>query len=157
MTSRGARSATLLTLWVAAAVGALLVGLTAVGSIGSGLTGAGQGRPLSAAEIDARLSATAPSVAAPAPPTPTANPTPAAPPASGQAVVVSAQEGGTLVARCEAGVPVVVSVSPAQGFAMRNEQHDDGPRVEFESAETRVRVQLSCVDGRPTGAVDRHG
>lgn len=155
MTARGARSATLLALWVAAAVGALLVGLTAVGSIGSGLTGAGQGQPLSAAEIDARLTATAPSAAA-APPTPAPTPTPPAA-ASGQAVVVSAQEGGTLVARCEAGVPVVVSVSPAQGFAMRNEQHDGGPRVEFESGDTRVRVQLSCVDGRPTGVVDRHG
>jgi hypothetical protein len=155
--ARGARSATLLALWVVAAVGALLVGLTAVGSIGSGLAGAGLRQPLSAAEIDARLSATAPSVAAPASPAPTATPAPAVPPASGQAVVVSAQEGGTLVARCAAGVPVVVSVSPAQGFAMRNEQHDGGPRVEFESAETRIRVRLSCVDGRPTGVVDRHG
>jgi hypothetical protein len=157
-----ARSAALVVVWLAAAVGALVVGLTAVGAIGSGITGEGL-RPLTPAEVDARLAAL-PSTAPGSPgPAPSSSAPPATPP--GRAVVVSGAPGGTVVARCDATTPRVVSASPAQGFDVEDSGHDDGHhgddagRVRFESDDVRVEVRLSCVEGTPVGdvRVERHG
>src|SRR5690349_24346097 len=88
--------------WVVAVGAALVVGLTAVGAIGSGLLGAGQ-EPLSPAQVDAALSATdTPPPAAPAPDAPT--------PAATTPDVITTP-GGTVLARCAAGAPEVVSAS----------------------------------------------
>ncbi|WP_103382607.1 hypothetical protein [Pseudonocardia dioxanivorans] len=147
-----ARSAALVVVWLGAAVGALVVGLTAVGAIGSGITGEGL-RPLTPAEVDTRLAALPPSAP------------PSAPPSSsplGRAAVVAGAPGGTVVARCDATTPRVVSASPAQGFEVDDAGDDSGDhpgRVRFESDDTRVEVRLSCVDGAPAGEVrvERHG
>ncbi|TCK20126.1 hypothetical protein [Pseudonocardia endophytica] len=134
-----ARTGVLIALWLAAAAGAMLLGLSAVGSIGSGLTGGGSTQPLSAEDVDARLA-----VAAPPPPARPAGSTGA------QTAVVPAGPAGTVLARCSGGAPSVVSVNPAQGFEASGDD-DGGARVKLESEEVEVRVTLRCEGGRPTG------
>ena len=130
--------------WAAAVGAALVVGLTAVGAIGAGLLGPGQ-QPLTPAEVDARLASAEP--AAPAPGTPTA----AAPQVGSPEVIATA--GGTVLARCTGARAEVVSATPAQGFRVQTEDEDGGPRVRFRAGQTRIEVNLTCVDGRPVAAV----
>lgn len=134
-------------MWVVVAAGALVVGLTAVGAVGSGITGEGL-RPLTSAEIDTRLAAQ-PATSAPQPPVSSA------PPAiESQAVVVSGAPGGTVVVRCEGSTPRIVSASPAQGFELKDSGSDDGrPRVRFEGDDIEVDVRLTCTNGTPVGDV----
>lgn len=143
---RPARTGVLIALWLAAAAGAMLLGLSAVGSIGSGLTGGGSTQPLSAADVDARL-------AAAAPPGPPARPTGTA---GAHAAVVPAGPAGTVLARCSGATPSVVSVNPAQGFEASGDD-DSGATVKLEGDDVEVRVTLRCENGRPTGTptVDR--
>ncbi len=180
------RLLTALLAWAIAVVGATAIGLTAVGAIGAGIVGTPQ-RPLSAGEVESLLTATptpAPALAPPAattpgapppqateaPPALTPSPTPSAltttrPPARpapaprpepGPAQVI-ASPGGTVVARCDAGVPVVVSTAPAQGFRVKDEGGEDGGRVRFEADESEVEVRLSCRDGRPVAEIRADG
>lgn len=140
MTRRPARTGVLIALWLAAAAGAMLLGLSAVGSIGSGLTGGGSSGALSAEDVDARLAA----APAPAPPRPSAAP-------GAQTVVVPAGPAGTVLARCSGSRPSVVSVNPAQGYEASGDD-DAGPAsVKLESEESEVLVTLRCEGGRPTG------
>jgi hypothetical protein len=136
-----ARIGVLIALWLAAAVGAMLLGLSAVGSIGSGLTGGGSVQPLSAEDVDARLAVAAP-------------PAPARPAGTGgaQTGVVPAGPAGTVLARCSGSTPSVVSVNPAQGFEASGDD-DGGAGVKLESEDVKVRVALRCENGRPAGTV----
>jgi len=148
--------------WAAALGAALVVGLTAVGAIGAGLLGAEQ-QPLTPAEVDARLAsaepvAPAPQIAAPA----AAAPEVAAPEVAAPEVVapevaapeVIATAGGTVLARCTAVVPQVVSATPAQGFRVQTEDDDGGPRVRFRDGGTRIEVNLRCAGGRPVAEIE---
>ena len=138
--------------WAAALGAALAVGLTAVGAIGAGLLGAEQ-QPLTPAEVDARLASAEP--VAPAPQT--AAPEAVVPEAVVPEVVapeVIATAGGTVLARCTADVPEVVSATPAQGFRVQTEDDDGGPRVRFRDGGTRIEVNLRCVDGRPVAGIE---
>ncbi|GAA1386640.1 hypothetical protein GCM10009613_20920 [Pseudonocardia kongjuensis] len=152
-------------LWIAAAAGALLLGLTAVGAIGSGLAGGSTVQPLAAEEVRAELdrhggpaTGAAPGAvpgdpgAAPVPGQGAA-PAPAAP-APEPVGVVPAGQAGTILVRCEGGTPYVVSVNPAQGFE-REDDDDLAPnQVEFDGEDADVRVTLSCADGTPAGRVE---
>ena len=133
--------------WAAALGAALAVGLTAVGAIGAGLLGAEQ-QPLTPAEVDARLASAEP--VAPAPQT--AAPEVLAPEVVAPEVIATA--GGTVLARCTADVPEVVSATPAQGFRVQTEDDDGGPRVRFRDGGTRIEVNLRCVDGRPVAGIE---
>jgi hypothetical protein len=153
-TSRRARTALVAIAWAAVVVVATLVGMSAVGAIGSGIVGGGQ-RPLTSDQVDESLAAARarepaePAAPSPAPPSPAAAPTSAAP--AGTTDVVGSP-GGTIVARCTAGAVEVVSASPAQGFRLDDEQEHS--RVRFESEETDVEVRLSCQNVRPVGVVE---
>ncbi|ANY07215.1 hypothetical protein [Pseudonocardia sp. HH130630-07] len=142
-----------LALWLAAAAGALLLGMTAVGTIGSDLGGGGETEPLAATEIEARLARHA------AAPGPTPQPAPPPPPAPPSArpdpapVVVPAGPAGTVLARCDGDTPEVVSVNPAQGFE-RDDDDVPGPgTVGLDGDDVDVVVTLSCANGVPTGQV----
>ncbi|RZT88608.1 hypothetical protein EV383_5552 [Pseudonocardia sediminis] len=141
MSRRSARTGVLLALWVAAAAGALLLGLSAVGSISSGLTGGASSPPLSSGEIEARLA-----LAAPAPPS-----APPAAPQQGTPGVVPAGPAGTVLVRCVDGVPSVVSVNPAQGYEAGDD--DRGRTVKLEGDDIDVSVALRCDGARPAGTV----
>jgi hypothetical protein len=118
----------------------MLLGLSAVGSIGSGLTGGGSTQPLSAEDVDARLAVAAP----PAPARPAGT--------TGTTGVVAAGPAGTVLVRCSGAEPQVVSVNPAQGFEASGSD-DGGTRVKLESQDVKVEVALRCEGGRPTGTV----
>jgi len=133
--------------WAAALGAALAVGLTAVGAIGAGLLGAEQ-QPLTPAEVDARLASAEPGAPAPQ----TAAPEVLAPEMVAPEVIATA--GGTVLARCTADVPEVVSATPAQGFRVQTEDDDGGPRVRFRDGGTRIEVNLRCVDGRPVAGIE---
>jgi len=142
--------------WAAALGAALVVGLTAVGAIGAGLLGAEQ-QPLTPAEVDARLASAEPVAPAPQTAAPEAVVPEAVVPEGVVPEVVApeviATAGGTVLARCTADVPQVVSATPAQGFRVQTEDDDGGPRVRFRAGRTRIEVNLTCADGRPVAAV----
>lgn len=138
--------------WAAALGAALVVGLTAVGAIGAGLLGAEQ-QPLTPAEVDARLASAEPVAPAPQTAAPeVAAPEVAAPEAVAPEVIATA--GGTVLARCTADVPEVVSATPAQGFRVQTEDDDGGPRVRFRDGGTRIEVNLRCAGGRPVAEIE---
>ena len=116
--------------WLAAVATALVVGLSAVGAIGTGLLGPSQ-QPLTPAEVDARLAATDPADPTPLDPTP-ADPTPEEAATTPQVIATA---GGTVLARCTAGRPEVVSAVPAQGFRVQTEDDDGGRGLYFDSPE----------------------
>ncbi|SFM59254.1 hypothetical protein SAMN05216207_1001235 [Pseudonocardia ammonioxydans] len=154
---RTTRTGLLAGLWVAAAAGALLLGLTAVGQIGSGLAGGDPVPPMAAEEVEASLArhaadpAQAPAAPSPAPQSPASQPAPAAEPSP--TGVVPAGRAGSVLARCEGDVPRVVSVNPAQGFE-REDDDDLAPgQVLLDGDDLDVRVTLSCANGTPSGEV----
>jgi len=140
---RRARLVTATVAWVLAVLAATAVGLTAVGAIGAGIVGTGQ-RPLTPQEVEARLLAA--SAARPAPIADRTAPVPAAASTPAEAL---AGRGGTVLARCSGGTVEVVSVTPAQGFRVHDQDSDDRDKVELESEEIAYDVRLSCVGGRP--------
>jgi hypothetical protein len=132
--------------WAATVLVATLVGMSAVGAIGSGILGAGQ-EPLTAAEVDQALASARSAV----PPTASAQtPAPVPTDPAGMTEVIPSP-GGTVVARCMDGAVEVVSASPAQGYRLDEQEY---ARVQFESEETDVDVELRCRDGRPVGVVE---
>src|SRR5689334_12198384 len=97
--------------WLAAAVLAVLVGLVAISVIGDGLTGS-SGRPLAESEVARQLAELPEPSSAPSP-SPT---TPATenPPAARNSTFRTS--GGTVVVRCVAGSPEIVTMSPGRGY-----------------------------------------
>jgi hypothetical protein len=161
--------------WLLAAATATLVGVVAVGAIGSGIVPPSGGL-LSPSEVSARLAetpgsaapnptTTAAGPAAPTPstpsrtthtpgvPTPTSTPVPTSVAAATPRVLGS--PGGTVLARCGPAVEVVSAI-PAQGYDLKDiEPHEGRWRVRFETGRTRVEVLVSCVDGQPRASVGR--
>ncbi|MFP5069522.1 hypothetical protein ACLFMI_07630 [Pseudonocardia nantongensis] len=154
--SRTTRTGILAGLWIAAAAGALLLGLTAVSSIGSGLSGGSPVQPLAAEDVEARLAApeTAPRPGGTQPgKSQPAAAQPAGPQQAEQSppAVVPAGPAGTVLVRCAGGTPTVVSVNPAQGFEVED---DAGPnQVYLDGDDVDVRVTLRCDGPTPAGDV----
>jgi hypothetical protein len=140
--------------WLAAAVLAVLVGVVAISVIGDGITSPIT-RPLSQSEVERELaeatqvpSESPPTSLPPTPPSPTA-PSPTAS-ASASAPRSFSTSGGRVVARCVAGEAVIVSMSPAQGFAVHD--GEGGAEGEFRGISDdhdRVKVDVSCRAGTP--------
>ncbi|MBC3195047.1 hypothetical protein H7X46_28740 [Pseudonocardia sp. C8] len=156
--TRTTRTGLVAGLWVAAAAGALLLGLTAVGQIGSGLSGGDPVRPLAAEEVEAALARHAAAQhRQPAPQPPATQPPAARPAPQAQARVVPAGPAGTVLVRCEGGTPRVVSVNPAQGFEREDDEDVAAGQVAFDGDDLDVRVALSCTNGVPAGRVSTLG
>lgn len=156
--------------WLGAAVLATVLGVAAVGVIGAGLTSS-DARPRTEAEVADLLAAASPSASTGTGAAPSASPgdgpspgTGAGPSASRATVDPATPAGvrktfptpgGTVTARCAGGLIQVVSMSPAQGYAV----HDGVDRelrgeVEAEFRGTaddhdRVEARLRCVSGVP--------
>ena len=158
---RTTRTGLLAGLWVAAAAGALLLGLTAVGQIGSGLAGGDPVPPMAADEVEASLARHAAGPAQAPAPAPQSSASQPAPPASAAGPsptgVVPAGRAGSVLVRCEGDTPRVVSVNPAQGFEREDDDDpaDDqaGAQVLLDGDDLDVRVTLSCANGTPSGEV----
>jgi hypothetical protein len=140
-------------------------GVAVIGLLGEPLTGSAL-RPLSSAEIDEALAGTTPQAvagpastpASPVPsmsasPDPSASPVPSTSvaPVTGRSEVIDTA-GGSVIARCEDGLVMLRAWSPAQGFHVDKVERGpaDRARVEFESDETDVKVEVRCsADGSP--------
>lgn len=84
---------------------------------------------------------------------PSASPGPStsAAPVTGRSGVIDT-EGGSVIARCEDGLVTLRAWSPAQGFHVEKVERGpaDRARVEFESDETKAKVEVRCsADGSP--------
>jgi len=137
--------------WLLAAGAATLIGVVAVGAIGSGIVASPQ-QPLSAEEVDQRLAAPPPSDVPPAG-EPTRTTRPSSPPPSKKPATKSfTSRGGNVVVRCSPFE--LVQTVPAQGFELDDvdERSDGGARVRFESDALRVEMHLSCRDGEPVSS-----
>lgn len=143
--------------------------MAVIGLLGEPLTGSAL-RPLSSAEINEALAGTTPQAVAgptadpaptPAPPasstsvspapTPTPSSSASAAPVTGRSGVIDTA-GGSVIARCEDGLVTLRAWSPAQGFHVEKVERGpaDRARVEFESDETKAKVEVRCsADGSP--------
>lgn len=133
--------------WAGAAFLAVLAGIAGIGVLGAGLTSAGNS-PRSEAQV-ARELAELPS------PGPSARPTPSEPRPSGNSSRPAASRtlptrGGTVVARCASTGPRIVSMSPAQGFALHEQEGDEGEFRGTSDNHDRVRFTIVCSGGRPS-------
>ena len=69
--------------------------------------------------------------------------------------VRSPPRAGTVVARCDGGAALIVSMSPAQGFEVHEREdgpQDDGAEGEFRGISDnhdRVKIDVTCADRRP--------
>ncbi|MEU8202219.1 hypothetical protein [Streptosporangium sp. NPDC049046] len=82
-------------------------------------------------------------------PEPATTATPAAEPGESRLIIT---KGGRVIARCEGGLVTLRSWSPAQGFQADDVERGpaDRARVEFESEEDEVKVEVRCAaDGSP--------
>ncbi|MEQ4210023.1 hypothetical protein [Actinopolymorpha sp. B9G3] len=148
--------------WLAVATVAVTVGVLAISLLGRGLTD-GTSQPLSSDAV-ARALAKASAEATPEPtavrpePSTSATPTgepPTTPPVgeegSTPAVTSFPSRGGTVLARCDGDQAYLTSWSPHPDF--ETEEAERGPdstaSVEFEGDDVKVKVVVTCVNGRP--------
>ncbi|WP_433374003.1 hypothetical protein ACQPZX_03040 [Actinoplanes sp. CA-142083] len=119
--------------WILAAVLAILVGVVGVGVVGAGLTSR-QGTPISQEEVLRALGESSP--------TPHVSEMSSAPIASKQSF---STRGGTVVATCER----ILTMAPAQGFAIHEQNDREGEFRGVSDNHDRVKVELSCAAGTP--------
>ncbi|WP_433794656.1 hypothetical protein [Actinoplanes sp. CA-252034] len=124
--------------WIVAAFLAVMVGVVGIGLVGSGLLTSRQGAAVSEDEVRQALEET--SAEPPASPSAAPSRSPAqSPPRS------FPTEGGTVVAECGR----ILSMSPAQGFEV-HEQDDDEGEFRAVRGRDRVKVELTgCDQGTP--------
>ncbi|MFJ2031012.1 hypothetical protein [Streptosporangium sp. NPDC087985] len=150
--------------WLITGSLATTAGVAVINLLGESLTSSAH-RPLSSAEIGEALAAGTPAPEA-HPTAVTSHPTvvtshptstPAVPPIPKDRSRLISTEGGTVIARCEKGLVTLRSWSPAEGFQIKSVDRgpDDRARVEFESDETKVKVEVRCSSsGSPVHTVD---
>jgi len=150
--------------WLITGLLAIGAGVAVIDRLSEPLTDTGL-RPLSAAEVDEALalasslpsappSAPSPSGSAPSESVPSESAgepdvTPTATPGESRLIIT---RGGRVIARCEGGLVTLRSWSPAQGFQTDDVERGpaDRARVEFESEEDEVKVEVGCAaDGSP--------
>jgi len=119
----------------------VLVGVVGIGLVGADLT-TRQGAPVSQDQVERELQGlgTAPTSASASP---SASPT-SKPPAKNTSRSFPTR-GGTVVADC-AGI---LSMAPAQGFAVHEQEDDEGEFRSVDDNDDRVKVELSCAAGVP--------
>ena len=162
----------IVTLWVVAAVLAVLVGVVGIGVVGAGLTSR-QGAPVSEEEVlrevnglnessaptaseppssrptSSRPTSSAPASSGPASSGPTSSwPTSSGPTSSGPTGADPASQsfltrGGTVVADCDR----IISMSPAQGFSVHEQGALEGEFRGTSDNHNRVKVELTCTGG----------
>jgi hypothetical protein len=127
--------------WLAVAAAATGAGVAAIGVLEDGITGS-RTRAVDAESVRRSLSQTA----APPDVVPTTSPT------AGEGVMrVLGAGGGTVTARCAAGLVTLVSWTPAQGF--RADDPVPGPAdvasLKFKSDAQEYKVTVACDGGEP--------
>ncbi len=153
--------------WLAAAVTAAGVTLAAVSVLGSGIFGDSTRtmsqdevvRALASATESAGTSSPSPNPDTSEPSAGSGEPSGGPPALAGSDPTVVSSAGGSVIARCTGQDVEVLSWTPGQGF--RAEKVERGPapeaRVEFESDDRDVKVELRCVEGSPSAEIDDDG
>jgi hypothetical protein len=145
--------------WLAAAAAAIVTGLAGVQLIGGGITSGTDGDVLTAADAADQLArdgtpSAAPSIRTPSPSTPASTPTSTAP----ANVRTLAGTAGSVIAGCTPTGAVLLSWTPAQGYAVDRADPGPGEYAEVRFASGRggsgeghgeVRVRVRCVAGVP--------
>lgn len=133
--------------WAVAAALAVSVGVVGIGLVGSGLFGGGT-EPLNETEV-ARALAAEESTRAPAPSgTPSVADSRTPEKTDGQSSLHT--RGGTVVADCRR----IISMSPAQGYAVHEQDDDEGEFRSVSDNQKRVKIDLAgCAAGLPRFAV----
>jgi MFS family permease len=135
--------------WLVAAALAVLVGVLGIGVVGAGLTSR-QGVTISERDVEIALDSSSPSAAPSGAPSP--SPTErAGEPASSVRSFVTA--GGTVLASCAR----IETMSPAQGFALHEQDDHEGEFRGIRDDHDRVKVELSCSGGVPQLRVRTEG
>ncbi|RCV53873.1 septum formation initiator [Marinitenerispora sediminis] len=144
--------------WVAAAVLAVVVGVTAVSLLGTGIT-SGAVRPVSQDDAEQQLASREPSAppaaggSAPASPSPSGGADGAAPSAGAPEAEVMQSDAGSVAARCVGDDAVLDWWAPTQGYTV--DDVDSGPdedvSVEFESQQDAPDMEMTvvCAAGTP--------
>jgi len=131
----------IVTLWVVAAVLAVLVGVVGIGVVGAGLTSR-QGAPISEEEVLREvngLNESSSPTAAPTTPTPATTPTKPTKPA-GQSFRT---RGGVVTADCDG----IIAMAPAQGYGVHEQSSREGEFRGVSDNHKRVKVELRCSGG----------
>jgi uncharacterized protein (DUF58 family) len=124
--------------WIVAAFLAVMVGVVGIGLVGSGLLTSRQGAPVSEDEVRRALEEVGDA-------SPAVSPSPSATSAPAETVRSFPTGGGTVVADCRG----IVTMSPAQGFEV-HEQDDDEGEFRAVRGRDRVKVELTgCDRGTP--------
>ncbi|GGR23873.1 hypothetical protein GCM10010168_47350 [Actinoplanes ianthinogenes] len=127
--------------WVVAAVLAVLVGVVGIRLVGADLT-TRAGDAVSEAQVERDLAGLGPSPVVSASPTASASPSAAA---SSRSERSFPTRGGTVVANCEK----IISMAPAQGFAVHEQRGREGEFRNVRDNHVRVKIQLVCSGGVP--------
>ncbi|MEU4423604.1 hypothetical protein AB0F81_23495 [Actinoplanes sp. NPDC024001] len=123
--------------WLFAVVLAVLVGVVGIGLVGADLTSR-QGAPVSEDQVERELQGLGT-----APPAPSATASPSSSrPATGRSFTFPA---GTVVADCGR----ILSMAPAQGWAVHEQDDDEGEFRSVGDPRDRFEVELTCVGGVP--------
>jgi hypothetical protein len=147
--------------WLAAAAAAIGTGLTGVQVIGGGITAGTGGDVLTPAQAADELARAGTPSSPRVPPSaqPSTSVVPSSPPATGPANLRTlVGSAGSVIAGCTPAGAVLISWTPAQGYAI--ERADPGPgeygEVRFRSGggsggkgNGEVRVRVRCVGGVP--------
>ncbi|WP_285559006.1 hypothetical protein [Actinoplanes regularis] len=136
--SRFGQQAVMAAGWMTAAVLAVLVGVLGIGLVG--LTG--RDDTMSEADVQRALTQVS-SDSAPAPAPTTSRPSPAASVDAGKSSFRT--RGGIVVADCDG----IVSMAPARGFAVHEQNGREGEFRGVRDRHDRVKVQLTCDAGVP--------
>ncbi|GAA4221362.1 hypothetical protein GCM10023075_09780 [Streptosporangium album] len=142
--------------WLITGSLATVAGVGVINLLGEPLTSSAH-RPLSSAEIGEALARSTPAAASHPASTPRPTSTPAVSPGSKDRSRLISTEGGTAIARCEEGLVTLRSWSPKEGFQVKSVDRgpDERARVEFESDETKVKIEVRCSpSGSPVHTVD---
>ncbi|GAA0535580.1 hypothetical protein GCM10010172_16040 [Paractinoplanes ferrugineus] len=125
--------------WIVAAVLAVLVGVVGIGVVGAGLTS----RPgVSISERDVEIALGSASASPPLTPSRAPSTGVGAPASSAQSFATA---GGTVVADCER----IEAMSPAQGYAIHEQDDHQGEFRGIRDDHDRVKVELTCSGGVP--------
>ncbi len=139
--------------WLVAVALAVLVGVVGINLVGSGLTDP-QAAPMSEEQVERELAAPAP-----VPPSSPAGSPPSAAPASATPAssVASAPPAGrsftTAAGLVVADCTRILSMAPAQGWAVAEQDDDEGEFRSVDNPAAGLEVDLTCSGGQPSISV----
>ena len=141
--------------WLAVAAVTTATSTWAISLLGEGLS-RHVVTPLNEQQVDQALSSATATPTIPSTPPPTRTPTRTATPTAGKAF---STRGGSVVAGCAGDQAVLLSWSPAQGYATDDVNKGPGAAasLEFATDGDRLKVRITCPAGLPAVSIGPSG